>query len=256
MRVYYNENNAYCAAWLRNLMRAGEIPRGDVDERDIRDVLPSDVAGYDQCHWFAGLGGWPYALRLAGWDRPCWTGSCPCQPFSSAGKRLGFEDERHLWPAWRGLIAECRPPVVFGEQVSRATEWLTLVHGDLEAMGYAVGCMPIEAASVGARHKRDRFWFVADADIARAQSGRELPQSDDIDDGRSRNLVADADREPSIGSSISRPERDPWVVEPDVGRVAARIPEHVDQLRALGNSIVPQCGAAFVSAYMAWLDEQ
>ncbi len=172
MAAYYNEFDANAAAWLRELIKAGMIADGDVDERSITDVRGDDLLGYDQCHFFAGIGGWSHALRLAGWpdDRPVWTGSCPCQPFSAAGQRRGFDDERHLWPVWRSLIAECRPAVVLGEQVASATQWLGLVRGDLEALGYAVGAIPLEAASAGAYHKRDRFWFVADATGERSLS--------------------------------------------------------------------------------------
>lgn len=107
MTAYYNENDPYAAAWLRNLIAADLIAPGDVDERSIVDVRADDLAGYRQCHFFAGIGVWSYAPRLAGWpdDREVWTGSCPCQPFSTAGKRAGFADERHLWPAWYRLIA-------------------------------------------------------------------------------------------------------------------------------------------------------
>lgn len=161
--VYYNEIDSYCAQWLQNLMDAGLIPRGDIDTRSIEDVTPDELRGYTQCHFFAGLGGWPYAMQLAGWGtRPVWTGSCPCQPFSAAGKGAGFADERHLWPSWQHLISQCNPPVVFGEQVASATQWLGLVCGDLENMAYAVGFNHIEAASAGADHRRDRIFFVAD----------------------------------------------------------------------------------------------
>jgi DNA (cytosine-5)-methyltransferase 1 len=162
--AYYNEIDPYCAAWLHNLMDAGHIAPGVIDTRSIEDVRPDELSGYTQCHFFAGLGGWAYALDLAGWprDRPVWTGSCPCQPFSAAGKGHGFADERHLWPVWQHLIAQRRPPVVFGEQVTKATQWIGLVCGDLEAMDYAVGFNHIEAASKGADHLRDRCWFVAD----------------------------------------------------------------------------------------------
>ena len=120
MTAYYNEHEPYAAQWLRHLIAAGHIAPGDVDARDIQDVTPDDLTGYTQCHFFAGLGGWSYALRLAGWpdDRPVWTGSCPCQPFSAAGKRSGTDDARHLWPEWFRLIDVCRPPIIFGEQVS------------------------------------------------------------------------------------------------------------------------------------------
>jgi DNA (cytosine-5)-methyltransferase 1 len=166
MTAYYNENDDNAAAWLEALIAEGLVAPGVVDRRSIVDVRPSDLAGYTQCHFFAGIGGWSLALRYAGWpdDQPVWTGSCPCQPFSAAGKRKGFADDRHLFPVWRELIRERRPAKVFGEQVASAADWLRLVRGDLEAMGYAVGAMPIEAASAGADHLRDRFWFVADAD--------------------------------------------------------------------------------------------
>ena len=88
---YYNEFDPYAAQWLRNLIAAGHLPAGEVDERSIVDVQPNDLDGYRQCHFFAGIGGWSLAARLAGWpdDRELWTGSCPCQPFSAAGKGLG-----------------------------------------------------------------------------------------------------------------------------------------------------------------------
>ncbi|MFG1302664.1 DNA cytosine methyltransferase [Xanthobacter autotrophicus] len=163
-RDYHNEIDPYAAQWVRNLIAEGLLPPGDVDERSIVDVQPEDLDGYTRCHFFAGLGGWPFALRLAGWpdDRPVWTGSCPCQPFSVSGKRKGFADERHLWPVFQRLIQVGRPPVLFGEQVARAPDWLRLVRGDLVEMGYAVGAIPMEAASADADHFRDRYWFVAD----------------------------------------------------------------------------------------------
>jgi DNA (cytosine-5)-methyltransferase 1 len=195
LSVYYNEIDRYAAAWLRNLIHAGLIPAGDVDQRDIRDVRPDDLKGYRQCHFFAGIAGWAYALQLAGWpaDREVWTGSCPCQPFSVAGKRKGFDDERHLWPVWRELIAERRPAIVFGEQVAGAAPWLRLVRGDLEALGYAVGAMPVEAASAGADHLRDRFWFVADCNEPGSQGRSALPERADQRATRSDSL-ADSDR--------------------------------------------------------------
>ncbi|MFP3799473.1 DNA cytosine methyltransferase [Paraburkholderia sp. SIMBA_027] len=165
MAAYYNEIEPYAAQWLRNLIAAGHIAPGDVDERSIEDVRPDDLRGYTQCHFFAGIGVWSSALRLAGWpdDRPVWTGSCPCQPFSAAGKGLGFADERHLWPAWHHLISECRPPVILGEQVASkdVDPWIDLVFDDLEAMEYACAANPFPSAGVGAPHIRDRSFFVA-----------------------------------------------------------------------------------------------
>ena len=168
---YYNEIDPYAAQWLRNLIDAGHIAPGIVDERSITDVKPADLAGYTQCHFFAGIGVWSHALRQSGWpdSRPVWTGSCPCQPFSTAGNQKGTADERHLWPVWFNLIRECRPPVVFGEQVETAIRhgWLDLVQTDLEREDYACGAVGIPAAGVGAPHIRQRLFFMADSNSGR-----------------------------------------------------------------------------------------
>jgi DNA (cytosine-5)-methyltransferase 1 len=171
--AYYNEIDEYAAQWLRNLIAAGHIAPGDVDTRSIEDVHPDDLLPYTQCHFFAGVGVWSYALRRSGWpdDRRVWTGSCPCQPFSAAGQGGGFDDERHLWPAWQWLIMQCRPATVLGEQVASkdADPWIDLVHADLEAMGYAFGAVPFPSAGVGAPHIRDRLYWMADASGARLE---------------------------------------------------------------------------------------
>jgi DNA (cytosine-5)-methyltransferase 1 len=173
MTTYYNENDPNAAAWLRELIKTGQIAPGTVDERSIEDVKPTELFGYTQCHFFAGIGGWSLALRLAGWpdDRPVWTGSCPCQPFSTAGKGTGFDDERHLWPSFQWLIQQCRPSTVFGEQVASGAvdDWFDLVQSDLEAMGYAFGIVPFPACSVGAPHIRDRAYWVADSNYQRLE---------------------------------------------------------------------------------------
>ena len=195
MTAYYNENDPRAAAWLRELVRRDLIAAGEVDERSISDVRPEDLDGYTQHHFFAGIGGWSYALRLADWpdDRPCWTGSCPCQPFSAAGKGKGTGDERHLWPAFRWLIAQRRPATVFGEQVaSRAgREWITGVRADLEVMGYAVGAADLCAAGIGAPHIRQRLWWVADAECQRAGVGNQGEQGQAGQ--RGRGLANDGD---------------------------------------------------------------
>lgn len=189
MNAYYNEHDLKSAAWLRELIRGGHIAPGDVDERSIADVQPGDLDGYAQCHFFAGIGGWSLALRLAGVadERAVWTGSCPCQPFSCAGLQLGTDDERHLWPHFLRLIAQRKPSVVLGEQVASpaALLWLDGVFTDLEGAGYACGAADLCAAGagedaegrivrggeaawerivVGAPHIRQRIYWVANAD--------------------------------------------------------------------------------------------
>lgn len=174
---YYNEWDAGAAAWLRELINNKLIPYGYVDERSITEVTPSDLEGFTQCHFFAGIGGWPLALQLAGIpaSTQLWTGSPPCQPFSVAGKSLGFDDERHLAPTFLRLIRECKPELLFGEQVAAAIgkHWLDFVFLNLEDKGYSCASAVLPACSVGAPHKRDRLFFgacrLADADNTRPQ---------------------------------------------------------------------------------------
>lgn len=231
--AYYNENDPYAADWLENLISDGQIAPGDVDRRSISDVKARELRGYDQCHFFAGVGGWSRALRLAGWDdsMPVWTGSCPCQPWSAIGRRRGFSDKRHLWPEWLRLIRECRPTTVFGEQVAGAGVWVDQVFSDLEGLDYACGAADLPAACAGSPQARQRLWFVADT-ARRWREGR-----------------------PGLRKARSVWNRDQpsdcawWNAEPDVARVADGIPGCVDQRRALGNAIVPQVAAQFIATF-------
>ncbi len=180
MSAYYNENDPEKAAWLRELIRRDLIAPGDVDERSILDVFPADLRGYAQCHFFAGIGVWSYALRLAGWDdgRPCWTGSCPCQPFSAAGKGRGTADERHLWPYLYHLARCCRPEILLGEQVASPAGlgWWDVVSADLEAESYTPWAVDFSSAGVGAPIIRQRlYWMACAADERR---GRRAPDAD------------------------------------------------------------------------------
>lgn len=184
---YYNEWDKGAAAWLRELIKQGHIPFGVVDERSITEVKPEDLDGFTQCHFFAGIGGWPLALRLAGVseDTPLWTGSPPCQPFSTAGKQLGQFDPRHLAPVFLDLISECRPPVLFGEQVAAAIakSWMCDLQTHLEREDYAVGFAVLPACSVGAPHKRERLFFGAH-ELADAAGARHLRrQSAEVEEG-------------------------------------------------------------------------
>ena len=181
MPAYYNEIDPHAAQWLRNLISAGHIAPGDVDERSIVEVQPDDLRGYQQCHFFAGIGGWSYALRLAviSDDRPVWTGSCPCQPFSTAGKQRGCEDERHLWPTFFRLIRECRPASVFGEQIAgvNGIAWLDHVFADLEDEDYAVGAADLPACGAGAPHRRQRLFWVANSHRSEQQTRDRITQT-------------------------------------------------------------------------------
>ena len=209
---YYNEFDPKAAAWLRVLISEQLIPDGIVDERSIRDVRPADLDGFTQCHFFAGIGGWPLALQLAGWraGRPVWTGSCPCQPFSTAGKGLAQADERHLWLEFFRLIRQRRPDTVFGEQVESAIGhgWLDGISADLEGEGYAVGAAVLGAHSVGAPHKRQRLYWVADyqgqgrsgMESERASGQQQRPR---VGGGGAVDRVADTKHSPGRAEHVS-----------------------------------------------------
>lgn len=282
---YYNEFDAGAAAWLRELIKGGHIANGVVDERSIADVQPDELREYTQCHFFAGIGGWSYALRLAGWpdDRPVWTGSCPCQPFSCAGKQLGTADKRHLWPEFRRLIVECCPAIVFGEQVASAAgrEWLAGVRNDLEALAYAVGGADLCAAGAGAPHIRQRLYWVADSVPTGRSEGWTIAGDGQTPRSSEAGGMGDSYRAglqgrggfvgqcfPSGRDSAKRhgapagfwgdyglahctdgkTRRIP--VEPAFFPLAHGIPARVVRLRGYGNAIVPPLAAEFVGAFL------
>jgi DNA (cytosine-5)-methyltransferase 1 len=248
--AYYNEIDPFAAAWLRELIKAGLIADGEVDERSIAEVTADDVRGFVQCHFFAGIGGWSYALRLAGWpdDRAVWTGSCPCQPFSEVGPRTGFSDARDLWPTWFRLIAERRPVVVFGEQVARRAglEWLDRVQDDVESISYAFGAATLPACCATAPHKRERVWFVA---LGNPES---LGRGKGVSPEYSPAFIGSEARQPTWAAPIvSGADGSRRRVEPSSFTLAHGLSARVGRLRGYGNAIVPQVAAAFIEAYMS-----
>lgn len=204
---YYNDHDPQICAWVRELMRDGLITEGEVDERSVADVQPDDLRGFTRHHFFCGIAGWDLALQLAGWpaDRPVWTASLPCQPFSAAGKRQGQADERHLWPHFHRLIRESSPGLIFGEQVPGAIGlgWLDRVFADLEADSYACGAIVLGAHSVGAPHIRQRLYWVADAQHAIGRGERQEDQDAHGGDGSGRSgdtgWLADTDETECTG---------------------------------------------------------
>lgn len=163
--AYYSDNEEFVCDWIQNRIDLGEFPAGTVDRRSILDVRAEDLVGFTQLHFFAGLGGWPAALKLAGWpaSKPVVTASLPCQPFSVAGKGLGEKDNRHLWPHFFLLMSQVRPAIIMGEQVASkdGRAWLGNVCADLESVGYAFACADLCASSVGAPHIRQRLFWTA-----------------------------------------------------------------------------------------------
>lgn len=248
MAAYYNEFDKPTAAWLRELIKVGLIADGEVDERSIKDVDASDLDGFTQCHFFAGIGGWSYALRLAGLadDVPVWTGSCPCQPYSTAGKGLGDADERNLWPDFHWLIRECRPHVVFGEQVPNL-EWADTVWGEMENIGYSFWPKVLRADCAGADHERRRlYWSATDTNgVRQPQSWKHRKDSGD----HAARAFREADRLVDAFRRKSLPFLCRWHdgLSGRVGQVCCK---------GLGNAIVPKVAAEFIAAWMETQREQ
>lgn len=196
------------------------------------------------------------------------TAGYPCQPFSRAGLRRGDEDDRHIWPEIFTIIKGRRPAwCVFENVYDHLTLGLDEVLTDLERASYAARPFIVPACAVDARHRRDRIWIIArnmaDTDNARqsASAGNRQDDRDEQGDhsrGSGEN-VADTkgkrvqgygpsgEQEPHAyeGKAISMcgsegPRAAAWDAEPDVGRVATGIPQRVDRIKGLGNSIVPQ----------------
>lgn len=256
---------------------------------------------------FSGIGGWEIGLNACGWelkwqcecDPFCRTllnerfgvpiyddirtvcgqnpppvdaliGSPPCQPFSVAGKKRGASDERHLYPAFLGLVRHIKPRWVLMEQVPAI---LTIDRGrvfgsylaGLAALGFDIVWHCIPACAVGAPHRRDRVWIMAHAQRAwgreqlRTNAEREPLSKAERKEGAfgirsSSENVADCERNglevvpcqqrdnDAKFSPTQRSDlwRDWWETEPNIRRVANGIPFRVDRLKGLGNAVVPQ----------------
>jgi DNA (cytosine-5)-methyltransferase 1 len=278
--AYYNEFDPFAAAWLRELIAANLIAPGEVDTRSITKVQADDLRGFTQAHFFAGVGGWSHALRLAGWsdDRPVWTGSCPCQPFSAAGDKKGEADHRHLWPEFRRLIADCDPAIVFGEQVASPAgrKWLAGVRTDLEALARSVGAADLCSAGVRAPHIRQRIFWVAYANGRIAGDGElqsggqhgQQPQDHcpgcglvhpEDGDGRGEQQARGTRRRRCgfAGASSLGWWGDDFIqcsdgkarrIEPGIFPLADGVPARVAKQRGAGNAINPILTAHFIQA--------
>lgn len=281
---FYNENDPFCVEWLNNMKAAGHIPEGTVDGRSITDVQAADLVGYRQCHFFTGIAGWSEALRIAGWSegKEAWTGSCPCQSYSVAGKGKGDADERNLWPHMFRLIASRKPQWIFGEQVANAIGhgWIDGVCRDLEGQGYTTGFAVLGAHSIRAPHVRQRLYWGAvrlgDGIRQRleghAGNGRDRNESGRVEshtagpvaasgawadsriidciDGKKRRISA-TDEPLAYGLP-----RDLGFLQSDVRQLATGARRNrKGRLKAYGNSIVPQVAAVFIQAFMEAVSE-
>lgn len=200
-------------------------------------------------------------------------GGYPCQPFSTAGKRGGAEDDRHLWPEMRRLVEELRPAWVIGENVAgHITLGLDQVLSDLDALGYASRAFVIPAVAVDARHRRDRVWIVAHADSAERKTLNTISSGDgqgeagqggascggsSLPDPASKRPqepwwmgVAHHSEAQGNGKANHAVDGCRWPAEPGMGRVAPGVPNRMDRIKSLGNSIVPQVAEELGRAIM------
>ncbi len=195
-------------------------------------------------------------------------GGFPCQDISQAGRREGIGGERSgLWKDYARLVGELRPLVVIVENVSALLgRGLDVVLGDLATLGYDAEWHCIPASAIGAPHRRDRVWIVANPGCQhRERRGGERggPEASGSRDWPARSGEHSIDVAHRVGAGLEghgasgwRPgSHGPisegylrsrgrsvgqWLTEPDVGRVAHGIPSRVDRLKGLGNAVVPQ----------------
>ena len=223
MTALYNEIDTFAARWLDALMCCGHITQGKIEPRSIADVRGPDLQEYERVHLFAGIAGWDYALRLAGWPagRFVWTGSCPCQRFSTATR--GRKTSIDWWPQMRRLIDECRPATVFGEQVASARLWFDSVCNDYEALGYSIWAAVLPAWSVGSDHRRRRIYYAA---------------------------YTNSNSEPRC-TIYEEMAQLPWdFLQYRALQDTHGLPRCVAGLHAYGSAIVPQVAAEFVRAFL------
>jgi len=194
-------------------------------------------------------------------------GGFPCQPFSVAGKQLGAEDDRALWPEMLRVIREVAPRWVIGENVSGIIPMeLDKVLSDLEGEGYTCWTFVLPACAVGAHHRRDRVWVVAhtsgnvrgdtkstfgrsDNKSERTQNTSQITRpSEDVSHANSSQQqrggvsigIQPEHANPDISGDTRRQQTASiWLPEPNVGRVADGVPNRSHRLKALGNAVVP-----------------
>lgn len=251
MKVYYNEIEKKKCAALKALMEDGHISMGDVDDRPIQEVQANDLVGYTRCHFFAGIGVWDYALKLAKWepDRNVWTGSCPCQDFSSAGPKTAQLGKRHLWPHWFRLIKESKPSEIFGEQTAGAIAkgWLDDAFYDLEAEKNSCAAAVLPALCVGSPHDRPRIWFVAQSERTRSQEQGFGKVRQETAAHWKTNCFINASKTP-VGWFTGSDGRK-RAVEPGIRFLADGYPESMGLLHSAGDAINSYVAAEFIKAY-------
>ena len=233
--IGYVEWDAYCQQVIAARIRDGMLPIAPIFT-DVREFIQSGAAAE-----YRGVA-------------DVVTGGFPCQPHSVAGKQLGADDPRDMWPAMAEVVRVVRPRYVFAENVPGilSSGYFGAVIRDLAACGYCVHWRILSAAEMGAPHLRKRLWIVAHANSNNGGTGgmgeNTWTNGRNITSRCSPNV---AHAQSKQGGRVQQPELQPdtgaggwWKVEPPLGRVADGVADSVDQLRALGNGQVATVAAA------------
>ena len=256
--AYYNDIDPYCISRLRKLIKQGHLPEGDVDERSIEDVSADDLTGYGDIHLFAGIGGWPLAIRISGIQegQGIWTGSCPCQPLSIANQYK--RDSTDLWAHFYRLVENRRPALCFGEQVISplARSWFSTVRLQMEGLGYVTECADLCAASVGAPHIRQRLYWgsILPGSCETGRLGDTDPErlerrSSELEKQQSQMSAWQTSTTVLCADGKGRP------IEPGIYPLAYGVPERMGKLKGFGNSIIPQLAAQFMLSFIESVDD-
>lgn len=249
-KAYYNENDEYTATWLENLIHEKLIAPGYVDRRDVAEVKVSDLKGFTQHHFFAGIGGWSCGLRLCGWrdSWPVWTISCPCPPWSKIRvynrNEQGTKDYRDLWPYMVPLIKGFKPTQIFGEQVvgKKNAPWIERTARHLQKADYNFIQKRRYSKDSGAPQVRQRIYFSADT----GGPGRTgLESSGDIGKARSWRWRGEKDLRIIVKAPFKPGNRWP---QPLLRRSDDGLFAKMGRLRAYGNSVDPFVAAQFISS--------
>jgi DNA (cytosine-5)-methyltransferase 1 len=244
----YNEIEPFLAKWLDNLISYNHIADGHIVCKSIKEIDTTIFKDYNQAHFFAGVGGWSYALRLVGWpdDRKVWTISCPCPPWSRARiNNLDFDktrDERDLWPVVMPIIKQHMPSEIYGEQVAgkKVQEWILRTRKDLESIGYNFEGRTTKSSYAGAPSQRERFFFFAHLD---SQRGQRLVKSVYTSKTRPWRWGSEKDLRTIVNSPFQ--PGDSWP-QPLIRSGDDGVPNRVAVLRAYGNAIDPWQAAQFI----------
>lgn len=242
MNALYTDNDSFCCKVLRARVADGGLPVGDVLEKNIEEVKADDLAGYEQIHLFAGIGGFGLACKLAGWEGSLLTGGFPCQDISLSGPGAGLSGERSgLWREMVRTIRLVRPRHVIVENVAALLgRGMGRVLGDLAESGADAEWNSLPTGFPFG-HRRERTFIVADFMRSRLSQWGNTGSL-----ARNGESVFTRERFASFLASVIPLEK--WQDRPLLGRGISRIPHRAHRIKALGNAIVPQVAEEIMRA--------